>query len=97
MCGPRPLIGMNHISDHDPCFAQLFRDGSGSVWAAEIKTGERIEAGIPKLLFKYAAGPAGVTYAVTADGKRFLVLDTDRDDTSPQIMVVLNWTAELKK
>jgi Tol biopolymer transport system component len=67
--------------------------------SAEIKAGPRIEGSVPKALFQlprrdYAVGTA---MAATGDGKRFLVLEGGQQDQQPQIMVVLNWAAGLRK
>ena len=64
--------------------------------AAEVKTGARIEVGIPKPLFKINLTGYGDQYAATADGKRFLIRESPQGGSEAQVMVVLNWAAELK-
>jgi serine/threonine-protein kinase len=59
-------------------------------------------AGVPKPLFQgqYFATQAGRTYDVSPDGKRFLMIKSasSADPTAvPQLVVVLNWTEELKR
>jgi hypothetical protein len=39
---------------------------------------------------------AGPNYDVAPDGKRFLMLDSDKEPELNQIHVILNWTAQLK-
>ncbi|UCF39500.1 MAG: hypothetical protein JSU96_04975 [Acidobacteriota bacterium] len=41
--------------------------------------------------------PSSFRYAVTADGKRFLVLKDSSDSTPAPIVVLTNWQAGLKK
>jgi hypothetical protein len=80
-----------------------------SLMAVDVRTdGPVFEAGIPRSLFKTlfssgnpntAIGPNTVSdsYAVSADGKRFVgVVAVGRALEEP-ITVVLNWTAAFKK
>jgi len=74
-----------------------------------IKTAGGFEAGKPSLLWEghyshgmsSSCGPPGVSsanYDVTADGRRFLMVkDSDQDNGSTKIVVVLNWTEDLKR
>ncbi len=67
------------------------------------------QAGMPRLLWEghyshgmsSSCGPPGVSssnYDVTADGKRFLMVkDDELDDGSTSLVVVLNWTEEMKR
>ena len=74
----------------------FFRSRDGGLMAVEIKTGAKIETGIPKPLFKYSAGQRGQTYTPSGDGKRFLVKESERTESVP-VTVVVNWTAGLKQ
>ena len=71
----------------------------GTLMSAGIKTAPRLEIGSPKPLFKLPSPSRGVSdvYAlgVARDGKRFLVAEEDQQEA--QIVVVSNWTAELKQ
>jgi len=76
------------------------REPPGIMMSAEIRTGPKIEASVPRRLFPYGHNlfPFGNQFAVTADGKRFLMLDpVQKTGQSAEIMVVLNWAAELKQ
>ena len=75
----------------------FFRTSDGTVMSGEIRTEGNIEAGIPKPLFKYPTNPYTETFWPTGDGKRFLVLETEQTGQAGEIMVALNWTAELKR
>lgn len=70
--------------------------------AVPVKSLANLDAGGPTLLFQTRIsgelGPYSVfSYAVTADGGRFLVNEPVGDEASPPISVVLNGMAELKK
>jgi hypothetical protein len=63
--------------------------------AVDVRTaGNSLEAGIPRLLFQTTA--IG-TYAVTADGQRFLINARVEQMASSPLTVVINWHAGLKK
>jgi eukaryotic-like serine/threonine-protein kinase len=69
--------------------------------AVEVKgDGSTFEAGVPKSLFEpRIPGPGAFrnSYAVTADGQRFLVITVLEEMTPQPITVVMNWTADLKR
>ncbi len=75
----------------------LYLAAEGALMSAEIRTGSNVAADAPKLLFRTAGYDLG-RFAVTADGKRFLINepvqkpDTERSD----ITVVLNWAAGIR-
>jgi eukaryotic-like serine/threonine-protein kinase len=81
---------------------ELFYLYRGRIMAVEIKTTPRFEHGIPKPLFEsriLGSIPALRTlyrYAVSGDGKRFLVDGQEEESVSSPITVVLNWNAALK-
>jgi serine/threonine protein kinase len=71
----------------------------GKLMAVDVKTdAPQFEAGIPKPLFEadILTGLANSIYAPTADGQRFLVVTTIKQQTISPITVVTNWAAELK-
>ena len=65
--------------------------------SAEIRTGSSLVAGAPRLLFKAAGSDSG-RISVTADGKRFLIIEPVQkaEGEQPDITVVLNWTAGIR-
>ena len=70
----------------------------GKLMAVEVKPGSNFEAGVPKALFDLLparAVLANISFAVTADGQRFLFVRQVEESTSLQYTVVVNWTAEL--
>ena len=66
--------------------------------AVPVKTGAIFEADAPRALFQTALSVTELrqSYAVSADGQRFL-LNAPLDAGSPPLTVVLNWPALLKK
>ena len=81
----------------------FFGTPGGMLMGAEIKTAPKIEAGIPKAIFKLPTMGLARRWAPAAGGKRFLVIEGEQQQqqqqqTAPaQVFVVLNWTAELKR
>jgi eukaryotic-like serine/threonine-protein kinase len=71
----------------------------GKLMAAGITAGEKIQSGIPRMLFEtgLTTDPIRDQYAVTPDGQRFLLLRPLTGATPTPITVVINWTASLKK
>ncbi len=72
----------------------LYPTLSGSLMAAAVKLGSKLEVDVPKLLFKISVIGFG-QIAVAGDGKRFLVNEAIGSDEG-QITVVLNWASELQ-
>jgi Tol biopolymer transport system component len=74
----------------------------GSLMAVEVKEGPTFEAGAAKPLFQtrrreHVSSSDMFSYDVSADGQRFLVNADIGEVTSLPLMVVLNWTAALKR
>ena len=66
--------------------------------AAVNGKGGSFEVGQVKPLFqRHAITGARYTYAVSADGQRFLINTRPEVDASASFTVVLNWTAGLNK
>ena len=63
-----------------------------------VKTGATVESDVPRAMFQTTLNPGELrhTYAVSADGQRFL-LNIPVETASPPMTVVLNWPALLKK
>jgi eukaryotic-like serine/threonine-protein kinase len=80
----------------------------GKLTAVEVKVGSTFEVGTAKTLFDsrvrgWVGSGVGTglnardNYAVSRDGQRFLLNSLTEPSTSSPIIVVLNWTADLKK
>jgi Tol biopolymer transport system component len=81
---------------------ELFYVGSDNrLMAVSIKLGpNRIEASEPRALFQtrmQSARYALFQYAVSRDGQRFLINSLPREDAAAPMMLLTDWTAELKK
>jgi len=83
---------------------ELFYRINDKMMAVDISTQPGFAAGKPRQLFvgpylKNAAGYARPNYDVSLDGQRFLMVKPiEQEQVAPaQIIVVLNWTEELKR
>jgi serine/threonine protein kinase len=66
--------------------------------AVEVQSGAAaLQASVPQPLFQTRAAGIQFRYAVTADGRRFLVNSAAEQAASAPATVVLNWTAGLKR
>ena len=69
--------------------------------AVPVRGTSAFEAGAPQSLFESRVAPVGardgIDYAVTADGRRFLIVCAAEQTSAAPITVVLNWAAELSK
>jgi DNA-binding winged helix-turn-helix (wHTH) protein/Tol biopolymer transport system component len=93
------------VSSNGGCQALWRKDGKelfylsldGKLMSVNLKRGVRLDAGTPKVLFQIKAptDPYLDQYAVTGDGKRFILLDPV--ESSKPLTVVLNWAAGLKR
>jgi eukaryotic-like serine/threonine-protein kinase len=78
-------------------------DGRAALMAVAIESEAGFRAALPELVFEgaYAAPRTSrLVYDVSLDGRRFLMLKDTADEPSasrPQIVVVQNWTEELKR
>jgi eukaryotic-like serine/threonine-protein kinase len=75
-------------------------DLAGKLMAVSLTAGSDFKAGVPKVLFqapaKVSSNAVLAQWAPSPDGKRFLFLVPEAEDTPP-FTVVLNWQAGLKK
>jgi serine/threonine protein kinase len=71
----------------------------GMLMAVDIRPGEVLETSAPHALFQADVPFTTVVdqYDVTADGKKFLVIENEQNATSPPINIVVNWVEELRK
>ncbi len=75
---------------------------ASQIMAVEVKGGETFEVGTPRPLFPLRRPYVDVesarsSYAVTADGQRFLVVGSAENARPMAITVSVNWTEGLKK
>lgn len=72
----------------------------GTLTVVPVSSGVAFEAGAPSPLLKTVISqPTGIRsqYAVSADGRRFLILAPAGESTGPSLTVVVNWAAGLKQ
>jgi Tol biopolymer transport system component len=76
----------------------FFVTDEGRLMSAEIRASEKFESSVPEQLFRTnIKNPhAGLCYAAAVDGQRFLVNTFVEGDNPAPMIVVLNWTADLK-
>jgi Tol biopolymer transport system component len=111
--GPGPKIQISSEGGDDPIWSRdgkelFYRDGD-KMMVVTVATQPTFRAFKPQLLWEghyshgmsSSCGPPGTTsanYDVTSDGRRFLMVkDLDQDAISTRIVVVLNFTEELKR
>jgi serine/threonine protein kinase len=79
---------------------ELFYLNGSTLMSVEAKgDGHEFEAGLPKVLFETIL-TSNITrnrYAVTRDGQRFLMVTMTKDQVHPEIHVLLNWEAALRR
>jgi Tol biopolymer transport system component len=71
----------------------------GTMMAADVTLGKEVQASVPRALFPTTMlrGSDRHVYAVTGDGKRFLLRVPDQRQASTPITMVLNWPSVAKK
>ncbi len=77
----------------------FFQIADGTLMSVDVRPEPKLEAGVPKPLFKTDPLLIGrFSYWPAADGKRFLVIETDKKNQSAgKTSVVLNWASEIKQ
>jgi len=111
--GPGPKIQISSDGGTDPIFRrdgkELYYRNGDKMMVVAITTQPTFQASRPQLLWEgsyshgmsSSCGPPGTTeasYDVTADGQRFLMVkDRDQDAASTRVVVVLNFSEELKR
>jgi eukaryotic-like serine/threonine-protein kinase len=74
----------------------------GRIMTVRIRTGSDFVAENPQMVFEgqYVTSGNGPVYDVSPDGRRFLLIkaaDAGNSQTLPQLIVAINWLAELKQ
>jgi len=102
--GPGPKVQISTTGGMMPQWRgdgkELFYLAQGRLMSVEVKAGAQFEAGVSRLLFDAQLSTthgmaAGNDYEVAADGKRFLIIKPTEETSA--VIVVVNWTAGLKK
>jgi len=101
--GARQTISVGGGSEPvwSPAGRELFYLDGDAMMAVEITTTPGFVAGAPRRLFQSGYKPSTTgssAYAVSADGQRFLrIQSVQPEQPTTEIRVVLNWTEELKR
>jgi serine/threonine-protein kinase len=80
--------------------AELYYRNKGWMVAVPIATGSDFSAGAPQPLFEAPYDEAGAPYAnysVTKDGQEFVMVRSDDENHADNLVVVLNWFADLER
>ena len=85
----------------NPRGGELFYANEGTLFAVDVATDPALRVGRPRRLFNHEALAGSVarqSYAVSSDGERFLLTETDEDTDSARDSVVLveNWYEEFR-
>lgn len=82
----------------------FYGSADGKLMAVEVKAdppsgrqGARFERGAPQALFEFRSETLTSTFAVTADGQRFLLNTMVDESGGAPLTVVVNWMAGLKR
>jgi serine/threonine-protein kinase len=84
----------------NPAGRELFYRSGNRMMAVPVTLAGGFSAGKPAELFEGPWLPTPRTfpnYDVSSDGKRFLMLKADEDESAREIVVVQNWNEELKR
>jgi hypothetical protein len=78
---------------------ELFFRSGDSLMSVAVQTTPTFSAANPTKLFEGYLSGLGGTYDVFRDGQRFLMIknNSSRDQTAATMVVVFNWTEELKR
>jgi Tol biopolymer transport system component len=103
---PFPASGGKwQISKNGGTVAKWRRDGKelfylgadGKMMAVAVTAGGTFQAGIPEPLFDSHISSSLAKYAVTRDGRRFLIPSVTVEASSSPATVVINWTAGVRR
>ena len=108
--GPGARYAVSHDGGRNPAWShdgrELFyaapgADGQTTMMSAPVLTTPEFSIGTPRKLFqgRYVASANSRSYDVAADGRRFIMVQSQEQAPLPvsQIVVVQNWAQELKR
>src|SRR5262249_42497097 len=77
----------------------FYYSGDGKIVSAAVTNVESLDmsAAVPLFQFRAGTAPGFGSYAVTSDGKRFLIDTVVENEANSPLTVVVNWMAEAKK
>jgi len=78
----------------------FFQRADRDIQAVDVRAGATFEVGAPRTLFEMpltGGGYRGYRWAVSRDGQRFLVNTPTEEVSASRLIVVTNWTTELRR
>lgn len=101
--GPGERIQVSTADGTEPVWSRdghdLYYEAGDSLFRASVATAPSLVVGKPEVVYQghfWRSNIVGPNYDVAPDGKRFLMVDSDKELELTQIHVVLNWTSQLK-
>jgi serine/threonine-protein kinase len=107
--GPGPEVTASLAGGREPVWSregsELFYRSEDQLMAMAVRPGDAFQAETPRALFsdRYEKDPSigGIggtpNYDVAPDGQRFVMIRRDESDQRKPLIVVLNWSEELKR
>jgi len=78
---------------------EIFYNARGTLMRVPVGAGGRTSPGLPEPRFEHprltGLGAPFARFAVSADGERFLTVESDREPLRPMVRLVQNWPTEL--
>jgi Tol biopolymer transport system component len=77
---------------------RLVYQNSGTLWAVDVTSSPGFRVGKAHVLYQgdiWNDVGAGPNYALSPDGRRFVIVERSKDSVESNINVILNWNAEL--
>jgi len=99
--GPGEKVQVSTDGGLDPVWARdghrLVYEGGDTLWAVDVASSPTFRLGNAHVLFQGEIwnDSAGPNYALSPDGKRFVIVERSKDSTESSVNVILNWNAEL--
>ena len=79
----------------------FFQGADQGIMAVDVRPGATFDVGVPRLLFRAVLTQGGdylgYRWAVSRDGQRFIVNTPSGAAATPRVVVVANWTSELRR
>jgi len=97
------IVAISNEGGREPMWSpdgrELFYRLGGQMMVVRVETKPTFSAEEPRLLFEgtYLQDLNTTNYDVSPDGKRFVMIRPDEESTLAQIIVIQNWTEELKR
>ncbi len=101
--GPGERIQVSTADGTEPLWLRdghdLYYESGDSLFRVSVATAPSLVVGKPEVVYQgpfWRSSIVGPNYDVAPDGKRLLMVDTDKEPELTQIQVVRNWAEHLK-